>query len=206
MAQTSVAQLATDLKMPADALLEQLQKAGVAKSKAGDLLSEQDKSKLLEYLRRSHGDAESKTKITLTRKETTEIRSQDSHGKQRTVQVEVRKKRVLVKRDIAELRAGVQDSPVVPPAKPAEEPVEAAKPAQFEVPPVVEVAPVLEAAAEAAPQEPDETLVPEVKVPEVAVAASEPSVEEKIQSSRRSRRPRPNPRQSRRRQPSISRV
>ena len=187
MAQTSVAQLATDLKMPADALLEQLQKAGVAKSKAGDLLSEQDKSKLLEYLRRSHGDAESKTKITLTRKETTEIRSQDSHGKQRTVQVEVRKKRVLVKRDIAELRAGVQDSPVVPPAKPAEVPVEAAKPAQVEVPPVVEIAPVpevveiapvLEVAAEAAPQEPAEIQVPEVKVPEVA-AASEPSVEEK---------------------------
>ena len=187
MAQTSVAQLATDLKMPADALLEQLQKAGVAKSKAGDLLSEQDKSKLLEYLRRSHGDAESKTKITLTRKETTEIRSQDSHGKQRTVQVEVRKKRVLVKRDIAELRAGVQDSPVVPPAEPAEVPVEAAKPVQVEVPPVVEVAPVpevvevapvLEVAAEAAPQEPAETQLPEVKVPEVA-AASEPFIEEK---------------------------
>ena len=96
MAQTSVAQLATDLKMPADALLEQLQKAGVAKSKAGDLLSEQDKSKLLEYLRRSHGDAESKTKITLTRKETSEIRATDAHGRARTVQVEVRKKRVLV--------------------------------------------------------------------------------------------------------------
>ena len=187
MAQTSVAQLATDLKMPADALLEQLQKAGVAKSKAGDLLTEQDKSKLLEYLRRSHGDAESKTKITLTRKETTEIRSQDSHGKQRTVQVEVRKKRVLVKRDIAELRAGVQESPVVPPAKPVEVPVEAAEPALVEAPPVVEVAPVpevvavapvSEVAAEAAPQESAETQVVEVKVPEVA-AASEPPVEEK---------------------------
>lgn len=47
MAQTSVAQFATDLKMPAGALLEQLQKAGVAKSKADDLLSEQDKSRLL---------------------------------------------------------------------------------------------------------------------------------------------------------------
>ena len=187
MAQTSVAQLATDLKMPADALLEQLQKAGVAKSKAGDLLTEQDKSKLLEYLRRSHGDAESKTKITLTRKETTEIRSQDSHGKQRTVQVEVRKKRVLVKRDIAELRAGVQESPVVPPAKPVEVPVEAAEPALVEAPPVVEVAPVpevvavapvSEVAAEAAPQDSAETQVVEVKVPEVA-AASEPPVEEK---------------------------
>ena len=104
MAQTSVAQFATDLKMPATALLEQLQMAGVVKSKADDLLSEQDKAKLLDYLRRAHGGADAKTKITLTRKETSEIRAQDSHGKSRTVQVEVRKKRVLVKRDPAELR------------------------------------------------------------------------------------------------------
>jgi len=113
MAQTSVAKLATDLKMPAEALLEQLKKAGVEKQKADDTLSEQDKSRLLEYLRRSHGEAEArtKTKITLTSKETSEIRSQDSHGKSRTVQVEVRKKRVLVKRDVLEVRA---DAPVVP--------------------------------------------------------------------------------------------
>jgi len=91
MAQTSVAQFAIDLRMPAGALLEQLQKAGVTKIKADDLLTEQDKSRLLEYLRRSHGPAEAKTKITLMRKETSEIRSQDSHGKSHTVQVEVRK-------------------------------------------------------------------------------------------------------------------
>ena len=77
MAQTSVAQFAIDLKMPAPALLEQLQMAGVAKNKVDDLLTEQDKAKLLEYLRRSHGEAESKTKITLTRRETSEIRAQD---------------------------------------------------------------------------------------------------------------------------------
>ena len=132
MAQTSVAQFATGLNMPAGALLEQLQKAGVAKSKLDDLLSEQDKSKLLEYLRRSHGAAEAKTKITLTRKETSEIKSQDSHGKSRTVQVEVRKKRVLVKRDAPEIqpevRAELPPAPVpetVPPPVPEIEPVPA---------------------------------------------------------------------------------
>ena len=104
MAQTSVAQFADSLKMPATALLEQLQKAGVNKSKLDDLLTEQDKTRLLDYLRRSHGAVEAKTKITLTRKETTEIRSQDSHGKSRTVQVEVRKKRILVKRDTPEIK------------------------------------------------------------------------------------------------------
>jgi translation initiation factor IF-2 len=117
MAQTSVAQFATDLRMPAGALLEQLQKAGVVKSQAEDLLSEQDKSRLLEYLRRSHGVAEAKTKITLKRKESSEIKSQDSHGKSRTVQVATIKKRVLVKRDTPELKPEARsEAPLAPPA------------------------------------------------------------------------------------------
>ena len=151
MAQTSVAQFATDLKMPAGALLEQLQKAGVAKSKADDLLSEQDKSRLLDYLRRSHGEADAKTKITLTRKETSEIKSQDSHGKSRTVQVEVRKKRVLVKRDTPEAAAEAPLAQVaevkaekVPVVEPIPEPVVEAVPepvAKVVPEPIVEVAP-----------------------------------------------------------------
>ena len=115
MAQTSVAQFATQLKMPAGTLLEQLQRAGVAKRQADDVLSEQDKSRLLDYLRRSRGQTDAKTKITLTRKETSEIRAQDAHGKSHTVQVEVRKKRVLVKRDTLEPRA----EPVAAPTQPA---------------------------------------------------------------------------------------
>jgi translation initiation factor IF-2 len=50
-------------------------------------------------LRRVHGTKESKNKITLTRRETSEIKKADSTGKARTIQVEVRKKRVLVKRE-----------------------------------------------------------------------------------------------------------
>ncbi|MBP9804834.1 MAG: translation initiation factor IF-2 associated domain-containing protein, partial [Candidatus Accumulibacter sp.] len=116
MAQTSVAQFAMQLKMPAGSLLEQLQKAGVAKRQVDDFLSEQDKSRLLEYLRRAHGQGEAKTKITLTRKETTEIRQQDSHGKSHTVQVEVRKKRVLVKRDAPEQRPQLPSGQALPAA------------------------------------------------------------------------------------------
>ncbi len=104
MTATSVSQFAIELKMPAEALLEQLAKAGVSKREANESLSDQDKAKLLDYLRRSHGDGETKTKITLTRKSTSEIKSTDAQGRARTVQVEVRKKRGLVKRD-AELPA-----------------------------------------------------------------------------------------------------
>ncbi len=106
MAQTSVAQFASELKVPPSVLLEQLRAAGVEKSVPEDALSEQDKSRLLEYLRRAHGSIEPKNKITLTRRQTSEIKKADSTtGKARTIQVEVRKKRVFVKRDPSELQA-----------------------------------------------------------------------------------------------------
>jgi translation initiation factor IF-2 len=110
MAQMNVSQFAAELKMPAMALLEQLAKAGVSKQATNDVLSEQDKSRLLDYLRKAHGETAPKAKITLTRKQTSEIKSADSTGKARTIQVEVRKKRTFVKRD-AELAPEVVVAP-----------------------------------------------------------------------------------------------
>jgi translation initiation factor IF-2 len=121
VAQTSVAQFASELKVPPSVLLEQLRAAGVDKKMPEDSLSEQDKSRLLDYLRRTHGSAEAKNKITLTRKQTSEIRKTDATGKYRTVQVEVRKKRVFVKRDPAEVAAAAvaAEVPSAPPPAPA---------------------------------------------------------------------------------------
>jgi len=100
MAQTSVAQFAGELKVPPSQLLEQLRAAGVHKQVAEDVLSDQDKTRLLEYLRKSHGSSEPKNKITLTRKQTSEIiKKSDASGRARTIQVEVKKKRIFVKRD-----------------------------------------------------------------------------------------------------------
>jgi translation initiation factor IF-2 len=100
MAVTTVAQFASELNRPATTLLEQLKSAGVAKASPDDLLTESDKERLLEYLRSAHGTAGSeRKKITLTKKSTTEIKQADSSGKARTIQVEVRKKRVFVKRE-----------------------------------------------------------------------------------------------------------
>jgi translation initiation factor IF-2 len=178
MAQTSVAQFATQLKMPAGALLEQLQKAGVGRRQADDLLSEQDKSKLLDYLRRAHGRADGKTKITLTRKETTEIRSQDAHGKSHTVQVEVRKKRVLVKRDVPDARAEVPAGS--PQAAAVSAVVEEARalPVVEHVEPIREVAvePVVQAITEAPIEAPAEPVV-EVKSEPVVETVAAPPVE-----------------------------
>src|SRR5689334_20138929 len=125
MAQTSVAQFASELKVPPSVLLEQLRAAGVDKKQANDSLSDQDKSRLLEYLRKTHGSVEAKNKITLTRKQTSEIRKTDATGKYRTVQVEVRKKRVFVKRDPAEVAAAAVAAEAPPPPPPAAPAVDA---------------------------------------------------------------------------------
>ncbi|HET9113868.1 MAG TPA: translation initiation factor IF-2 [Burkholderiales bacterium] len=95
----NVEQFAQELKLSTGLLLEQLRAAGVDKSVALDTITEHDKSRLLDYLSKKHGAKDAKSKITLMRKETTEIKKADSTGKARTIQVEVRKKRVLVKRE-----------------------------------------------------------------------------------------------------------
>lgn len=98
MSQITVEQFANELGMLPDALLEQLQTAGVSKQSGGEIITEGDKKQLLEYLRKSHGAAEiPKKKIALTRKKTTEIKKSDVAGKQRTIEVKVRKTRVYTK-------------------------------------------------------------------------------------------------------------
>jgi translation initiation factor IF-2 len=102
MAEMSVSQFAAELGVPPATLLEQLAAAGVSRGiVASTVLTEADKSMLLDYLRQVHGVREPKQKITLTRRQTTEIRKSDGTGRSRTIQVEVRKKRVFVKRDAA---------------------------------------------------------------------------------------------------------
>ncbi|QAU34022.1 translation initiation factor IF-2 [Janthinobacterium sp. 17J80-10] len=135
MASNNVAQFATELKMPADLLLTQLRAAGVEKSSASDALSKEDKDKLLGHLRRAHGaspDAEKK-KITLTRKETTEIKQADATGKSRTIQVEVRKKRTFVQREepVAPVVAAAPAAPVVDEAEQARRVEEAQRQAEL---------------------------------------------------------------------------
>jgi translation initiation factor IF-2 len=100
MSSTTVAKFAAELHVPVDVLLEQLKTAGLSKSSADDELSEADKEQLLKTLRKAHGAEDSgKKRITITRKQTSEIKQADSSGKARTIQVEVRKRRTFVQRD-----------------------------------------------------------------------------------------------------------
>ena len=89
-------------------LLEQLRDAGVEVSSADDPISDDDKMKLLESLRASHGKdkPEGPRKITMRRKSKTELRvSGGGTGRsttQRSINVEVRKKRTYVKRSVVQ--------------------------------------------------------------------------------------------------------
>ncbi|MEO7559648.1 MAG: translation initiation factor IF-2 [Nitrosospira sp.] len=102
MSQMSVEQFASELGVLPAVLLEQLQAAGVSKQMTADSLTERDKTQLLDYLRKIHGAKEEKGKISLPRRQTSEIKKSDSTGKPRSIQVEVRKKRIVVKGDLSD--------------------------------------------------------------------------------------------------------
>jgi translation initiation factor IF-2 len=101
MTQTTVSQLAEEVKVSVEELLTQLKAAGLTQTKASDTISNTDKDRFLTSLQVARGSQNAgKRKITLTSKEKTVI----SQGRNHSVQVEVRRKRVLVKRpDIAQL-------------------------------------------------------------------------------------------------------
>lgn len=95
MGKMNVAQFAAELGLPVALLIEQLKAAGVSKEQESESISEKDKAQLLEHLRQAHGAGKPAKKITLTRRETSEIKKSDSSGRPRTIQVEVRKRRVV---------------------------------------------------------------------------------------------------------------
>ena len=111
MAEVTVAQFADVLKVPVEKLITQLDEAGIKVNGSEDTISEDAKLELLTHLRRSHGQDESTAgdaaprRITLRRKSQTELRLAGVQGRARTVNVEVRRKRTYIKRDVLEEQA-----------------------------------------------------------------------------------------------------
>ncbi len=122
MSAVTISQLASDVGVPVDRLLKQLNEAGISKSSENDEVSAEEKKKLLEHLRSGHVSTEAATpktgarKITLKRKTTSEL-SQGSKAsgrtsprgvvaKNKTVKVEVKRKRTFVKSEIQGIRIG----------------------------------------------------------------------------------------------------
>ncbi|EOD54386.1 translation initiation factor IF-2 [Aeromonas molluscorum] len=104
MAEVSVKQLATDIDTPVDRLLQQFVDAGISKSKADDLVSESEKQTLLAHLKKQHGGDETlaPARMTLQRKTKSTLNVQGTGGKNKEVQVEVRKSRTYVRRSALE--------------------------------------------------------------------------------------------------------
>ena len=111
MADVTVAQFADVLKVPVDKLITQLDEAGIKVSGSEDTISEDAKLELLTHLRRSHGQQDTSAssgaprRITLKRKSQSELRLSGAQGRSRTVNVEVRRKRTYIKRDVLEEQA-----------------------------------------------------------------------------------------------------
>ena len=103
MANVTAKQLSEVIGVSIDKLLDQLKAAGVEVKGADDPISDEDKMKLLESLRSSHGKEESDgpKKITLPRKSKSVIKVSGTSGRNtttKTINVEVRKKKTYVRR------------------------------------------------------------------------------------------------------------
>jgi len=113
MSQVSIAHFARQVGVTPDKLLGQLERAGVPGKREDDLLEDDEKRKLLEFLqgksrnRQTEGQQRGQ-RITLKRKTVSEIKQTSRHGAGRTVHVEVKKRRTFVKRSSLAERAAAE--------------------------------------------------------------------------------------------------
>jgi translation initiation factor IF-2 len=128
MAEVTVSQFAEVLKVPVDRLLVQLDQAGIKVSGPDDRISDDAKLELLTHLRRSHGSEDdgdaAPRKITLKRKTQSELKLASAQGRARTVNVEVRRKRTYIKRDVLEEQARQHQDEIDQKRREAEEAVQ----------------------------------------------------------------------------------
>ena len=109
MADLSVTDLAKMVGVPVERLLEQIKEAGLPQVAATDTITNDQRSKLLAFLKSRHGDNSggdtTPKKITLKRKTVETLKTSDNQGRSKSVSVEVRKKRTYVKRSTEEAAA-----------------------------------------------------------------------------------------------------
>ncbi|WP_455232388.1 translation initiation factor IF-2 [Geopseudomonas aromaticivorans] len=102
MTQVTVKELALVVATPVERLLQQMREAGLPHSHAEQVVTDEEKQKLLAHLKSSHGDKLAEpSKITLKRKTTSTLRVAGS----KTISVEVRKKKTFVTPEAAEAAA-----------------------------------------------------------------------------------------------------
>ena len=202
MADVTISELAEVVGVGVDKLLSQIKEAGLSHTKADEPISNDDKNTLLQFLRRSHGDSEASVaapkKITLKRKTVGTLKSASTHGRGKTVNVEVRKKRTYVKRSAVEedapeeleneaaLTEAVDESAV----DTAAETTEATSAEATEVAAAEASEKSEEAPASDSKDTKDAAGAPEVPVEEAAAArADKPGAKRKVQGKKESEEP-----------------
>jgi translation initiation factor IF-2 len=182
MSDQTVQQLAEVVKIPLERLLEQLKEAGLSANTPDDLISEDEKMRLLAHLRKRHGkdEGEAKTaprRVTLERRKVIEIKQASVPGSAtKTISVEVRKKKTYInKRELAETaetKTAAQqppvheEQPIINVSEPVisveqkEKPIEAVQVTE----PVMEAAPSMEAKKVSAAEQSEEYEYEEVVV------------------------------------------
>ncbi len=178
MSQMTVQQLAESVGTPVDRLIGQLKEAGVEVEGPAARVSDAQKLRLLAHLRETHGGAEKDDggRVTLKRRATTQtLKVNAGQGRTKTVNVEVRKRRQVLRKPaetvpVAEPTA-VPTPETVP--EPAVEPVAEAQAPEAPAPEPVREMPAAE--AEPAP-EPEVPVTKTAAEPETPVAP-EPEVE-----------------------------
>lgn len=102
MSSITVKNLAEVVGIPIDRLILQLKDAGISVKSADESLTEEQKFTLLGHLRKRHGksdDENSPSRVTLNRKSVSKLKLGQGSGKSdKTVSIEVRKKKTYVKR------------------------------------------------------------------------------------------------------------
>ncbi|MEE9424536.1 MAG: translation initiation factor IF-2 [Methylococcales bacterium] len=117
MSEVTVRQLADTVGVPLERLISQLGEAGLAANGADDVLSDDEKLKLLSHLRGAHGkqkeSTESPKRVTLKRRSLGELRQSRTTPSGRTtkaVSVEVRKRHTYVKKsELADTGSELQE-------------------------------------------------------------------------------------------------
>ncbi len=105
MADVSITKLAEDIGTTVDRLVQQFSDAGIVKT-SDSSVTENEKQTLLVHLSEQHGkNASEPSRMTLKRKTKSTLSVAGSGGKQKSVAVEVRKKRTYVKRTTAQEEA-----------------------------------------------------------------------------------------------------
>lgn len=116
MSEITLSQLADDIGISIKLLQQQIEEAGLPIRAQDEMITDEEKSRLLDYLRVRHGKTSSENKrITLRRRTSSEIRvpqSVQGRGKARTktVNVEVRRKRTYVRRSALETMAKLEEA------------------------------------------------------------------------------------------------